>query len=291
MRTMPNTHAKNRTRSTRRRRGPRSLLLAATAAVALLLALAVASASASSSIEGVWAFESGQIAIESQNGKLEGVVVQQTKFKECVHQVEQHIWTELTPQPDGSYWGKHQWYFEGCEINPELGRAAFRVLEGSDGSKYLLVCLSYPGSSEPQPTIAANGTSEHATYGCIKSTLTSSLPTTSTSTTTTKTAGEVERLSLPSAKKCLSARLFNIHLTEPKYDPFKTVVVTVKGRKVKTVRHGSYVVATINLKNFKKGKFTVAIHVTTVLGHHLSSTRTYHTCAKKAKHSKPGKLH
>lgn len=255
----------------------------------LALALAVASASASSSIEGVWAFESGQIAIESQNGKLEGVVVQETKFKECVHQVAQHIWTELTPQPDGSYWGKHQWYFEGCEINTELGRAAFRTLEASDGSKYLLVCLSYPGASEPQPTIAANGTSEHATYGCIKSTLTSPLPT--TSPTTKNTSGEVERLSLPSAKKCLSARLFKIHLAEPKYDPFKTVFVTVKGKTVKTARQGNYVVATINLKHFKKGRFTVAIHATTVLGHHLSSTRAYHTCAKKAKRSKPGKLH
>jgi hypothetical protein len=286
---MPNTPAKTPARSVRRRRSPRSLLLVGATALALLLA--VASASASSSIEGVWAFESGQIAIETQNGKLEGVVVDATKFKECVHEVGQHIWTELALQPDGSYWGKHQWYFEGCDENPELGRAAFRVLEASDGSKYLLVCLSYPGPSEPQPTIAANGTSEHATYGCIKSTLTSPLPTTTTTTTTTKTTGEIERLSLPSANKCLSARLFKIHLAEPKYDPFKTVVVTVKGKKVKTVRQGNYVVATINLKNFKKGKFTVAISATTVLGHHLSGKRTYHTCAKKTKSSKPGKLH
>jgi hypothetical protein len=286
---MPNTPAKTHVRSARSRRGPRSLLLAVATATALLL-LAVASASASSSIEGVWAFESGQIAIEQQTGALVGTVVDETKFKECVHPVGQHIWTELTQQPDGSYWGKHQWYFEGCDENPELGRAAFRVLEASDGSKYLLVCLSYPGASEPQPTIAASGTSEHATYGCIKSTLTSPLPTTTT-TTTTKTAGEIERLSLPNANKCLSARLFKIHLAEPKYDPFKTVVVTVKGRKVKTVRQGDYVVATINLKSFKKGKFTVAITATTVLGHHLSGKRTYHTCAKKTKSSKPGKLH
>jgi hypothetical protein len=284
---MPNRLANTSACSARRRRGPRSLLLAVVTATALLL-LAVASASASSSIEGVWAFESGQIAIETQNGKLEGVVVDETKFKECVHPVGQHIWTELAQQPDGSYWGKHQWYFEGCDENPELGRAAFRVLEASDGSKYLLVCLSYPGASEPQPTIAPNGTSEHATYGCIKSTLTSPLPTTTTTTTTT---GEIERLSLPSAHKCLSARLFKIHLAEPKYDPFKTVVVTIKGKKIKTTRQGNYVVATINLKNFKKGKFTVAIRATTTLGHHLSATRTYHTCAKRAKKSKPGKLH
>jgi hypothetical protein len=285
---MPND---NTDKPARRGRAPRSLLLLV--AIATTLLLGAASAWGSSSIEGVWAFESGQIAIEAQNGALVGTIVDETKFKECVHPVGQHIWTELTQQSDGSYWGLHQWYFEGCEINTELGRAAFRALEGSDGSKYLLVCLSYPGASEPQPTIAANGTSENASYGCIKSTLTARLPSApgSGSGSGSSKKGEIERLSLPSAKKCLSARLFQIHLAEPKYDPFTTVAVTVKGHKIKAVRHGNYVVATINLKGFKKGKFTVSIHATTVLGHHLSSSRTYHTCAKKAKNSKPGKLH
>ncbi len=291
---MSERQSKNSTHPARHRRGPSSLLVALVTAAALLFG--VCPAWASSSIEGVWAFESGQIAIETQNGALVGTVVDETKFKECVHPVKQHIWTELSLQPDGSYWGLHQWYFEGCAENPERGRAAFRALEAPDGSKYLLVCLSYPGPSEPQPTIAPNGTSEHASYGCIKSTLTAALPTTSTTTTTTTTTGtttkgEVESLSLPSAKKCLSARLFQIHLTEPKYDPFTTVTVTVKGRKIKTVRHGSYVAATISLKGFKQGKFTVTIHATTVLGHHLSGSRTYHTCAKKATKHKPGKLH
>jgi hypothetical protein len=290
-----NSHIDDSARPTRRRRGARSLLL--TFATATMLLLGASSAWAGSSIEGVWAFESGEIAIEQHDGALEGVVVGETKFKECVHPVSQHIWTNLTPQSDGSYWGLHFWYFEGCDENPERGRAAFRVLEAPDGSKYLLVCLSYPGPTEPQPTIAVNGTSEHASYGCIKSTLTAALPTTTPTTTPGPagatpgtTTGEVERLSLPSANKCLSARLFQIHLTEPKYDPFTTVTLTVKGKKIKTVRHGSYVAATINLKGFKQGKFTVTIHATTVLGHHLSGTRTYHTCAKAAKKHKPSKL-
>ena len=88
-----------------------------------------------------------------------------------------------------------------------------------------------------------------------------------------------ERLSLPSAKQCLSARLFKIHLADPKYDPLKTVLVTIKGRKIKTARQGHYFVATINLKGFPRGKFTVEISATTVLGHHLRGQRTYHTCA------------
>jgi hypothetical protein len=300
---MPNSHADSHSRPARRIRAPRSLLLMVATATTLL-ALGASSAWASSGIENVWSFESGQIAIETQNGALEGIVVGETKFKECVHPLQQHIWTDLTPQPDGSYWGLHFWYFEGCEENPERGRAAFRVLQDSNGSEYLLVCLSYPGASEPQPTIAPDGAAEHATYGCIKSELTAHLPTTSTNTTTTNTGstngtgtgtgttktGEVERLTLASAKQCVSARLFQIHLTEPKYDPFATVIVTVKGHKIKTVRHGSYVAATINLKGLKRGKFTVTIHATTTLGHHLSATRTYHTCAKTANKHKPGKL-
>jgi hypothetical protein len=296
---MPNRQTANQSRPAPRGRRPQALLLTIVAAATLLLG--VSSAWAGASIENVWEFENGQIAIGPQNGSLEGVVVGETKFKECVHPINQHIWTGLTPQPDGSYWGLHFWYFEGCEENPERGRAAFRVLEAADGSKYLLVCLSYPGPSEPQPTIAPDGSSEHASYGCIKSTLTAPLPSTTntpnptnstnpTGPTTSKTT-EVERLSLPSAKKCLSARLFQIHLAEPKYDPFTTVAVTVKGHAIKTVRHGSYVAATINLKGLKQGKLTVTIHATTVLGHHLSGSRTYHTCAKTAKRHKPGKLH
>lgn len=251
-----------------------------------------ASAQAGSSIEGIWAFESGQIAIQAQSGTFLGVVVQETKLTECVHPVGQEIWTALIPQSDGSYWGLHQWYFEGCEENPERGRAAFRVFEEPGGSRYLLVCLSYPGNSEQQPTIAADGVTEHASYGCIRSTLTASLPSASGSSpggSTTATGlkpgipDELERLSLPSAKKCVSMRPFQIRLVEPKYDPFKTVLVTVKGHKLATTRHGSDVVATIGLPNLKHGRFTVTIHATTVLGHHLSASRTYRTCARKTK--------
>ena len=94
-----------------------------------------------------------------------------------------------------------------------------------------------------------------------------------------------EHLSLPSAKRCLSVRRFQIHLLNPKYDPFKTVSVTIKGRKIATARKGDYVVATIDLQGLPKGAFTVEIKATTVLGHHLSATRTYHTCVKKIKKS------
>lgn len=245
--------------------------------------ICAASAGASASIEGVWAFDNGQIAIAPlSNGTFVGTVVDETKFAECSHPVGQPIWTGLTQQPDGSYWGFHQWYFEGtCAENPTLGPTAWRVTQEPDGSESLRVCLSKPGTS--QPTIAPNGTEVNVTYGCVNSALTAALP--------SKSGVAGERLSLASNKQCLSARIFKIHLLEPKYDPFTKVLVTIKGHKIATSRRGSYVVATISLKGFKHGAFTVKIHATTVLGHHLSGSRTYHTCARKAERKKPAKLH
>lgn len=251
-------------------------------AATMLLGVGVTSASAASNIEGVWSFNGGQIAIHpASGGTFEGTVVVATKFAECTHPVGQEIWTKISLQPDGSYWGLHRWYFENsCELNPTLGLAAWRVLEETGGSHYLRVCLSSPGSTS-QPTIAANGSESGTTYGCVNSALTAPLPSASGGTADSK-AGSKETLTVPSIKECLSLRFFKIHLLDPKYDPLKTVSVTIKGRKIATVRKGKYIVAAINLKGLPKGAFTVKITATTVLKHHLSASRTYHTCVKKA---------
>jgi hypothetical protein len=291
----------------------RSSLPLAIAATILVLTAGVATAVASTAIEGVWSFNGGQIAIQPEgNGKFEGIVVSPTKFAACVHPDGQKIWKEITPLADGSYQGFHEWFKstetgEECTLNSQtLGPTAWRVIEESGGSRYLRVCLSRPGTG--QPTIPPGSAGVGATYGCVSSALIAPLPespgngsgggsgstgTTGTGTTGTGKSGTIaykETLSLPSSKQCLSVRRFQIHLQDPKYDPFKTVVVTIKGKKLKTVRHDAVVVATINLKGFPHGRFTVKILATTVLGHHLSATRTYHTCAKKAKVSKPKKL-
>jgi hypothetical protein len=256
---------------------PKGLLLAITATLAtMLLAVDVASARATASIEGVWSFNGGQIAVQgSSNGTFVGTVVVQTKFAECTHPVGQQIWTKLTLLPDGSYWGFHQWYLgtSSCVLNPTLGPTAWRVLEAPGGSRYLRVCFSHPGTS--QPTIAANGSDGRATYGCVNSALTAPLPQVS------GTAGYSESLSVPSAKKCLSLRLFKIHLLDPKYDPLRRVSVTIRGRRVAVARKGKYIVASVDLRGLPPGAFTVKIHATTTLGHSLSATRTYHTCVKK----------
>jgi hypothetical protein len=273
------------------------LLLAALATATLTLGCAAISSSAAAgaasttSIEGIWAFNDGQIAVvKASHGTFEGKVVAETKFAECDHPVGQEIWVAMAAQSDGSYWGLHQWYLGKCQENPLRGPTAWRVLEAANGSQYLRVCFSHPGTS--QPTIAADGAPKeaseyaayHVTYGCTNSALTARLPL-APGSGKGRVAGSIERLKLPSAKKCLSVRLFKIHLADPRYDPLKKVTVALRGHEIATSRKGKYVVATINLRGLPKSAFTIKIHATTVLGHHLSAERTYHTCIKKSRRS------
>jgi hypothetical protein len=278
-------------------------------AVGLLLeAVGSASAVAAPSIEGIWSFGGGQIGVQrTSNDTYNGFVVAETTFAACPHPVGQEIWKGFTQQPDGSYWGLHQWYAgppPNCTAEKQGGPTAWRVMTEPDGSYYLRVCFSRPGSS--QPTIAPNGDPKaeseyaayHVTYGCYRSTLISLLPvapgepgassssgTSGSSGSSSKSGVESfkETLTLPNNKQCLSGRLFKIHLRNPKYDPFKSVTIKLRGRKLKSSRQGKYVVATVDLKGLPKSAFTIHVSATTVLGHHLAGRRTYHTCIPKLK--------
>jgi hypothetical protein len=267
-----------------RRRRRWSLL--ALAVSILMLTVGVATAAATSAIEGIWSFNGGEIAVEPEgNGKFVGIVVQPTKFAVCTHPVGQHIWKEMTLQGDGSYLGFHQWYKsnegEGCVENPILGPAAWRVAEEADGARYIRVCLSRPGTT--QPTIPLGSQGVDATYGCVHSALTAPLGSTA--------VGSFEEVvSLPSSKRCVSARKFEIHIADPKYDPFKNVVVTLRGHRLKVVHRGNVYVTTVNLKGLPRGAFTVKVKATTFRGNHVSGSRTYHTCANRPNKSKPKKL-
>jgi hypothetical protein len=266
--------------ATRRRRGYRLIaIVAAVMSVSAAFTLGVTSAGASSSstntsIEGVWSFNGGQIAVQPEgNGKFEGVVVQPTTFATCTHPAGQKIWKEMTLKVDGSYWGFHQWYkTESCVENPVLGPSAWRVITQANGSRYLRVCLSSPGTG--QPTIPSGSAGVGASYGCESSTLTAPLA-------SSNVGAFKDVVSLPDAKKCLSARRFAIHIRNPRYDPFKTVKVTLQGKKVGTALHGQTYLAEINLRGLPRGAFTVRIKGTTFRGNHLSGSRTYHTCVKR----------
>jgi hypothetical protein len=270
------------------------------ATVTGLLVPGTASAGAGSEIEGVWSFKGGAVDIVPiPGGKFEGIVTVQTQFASCPHMVEEHMWTDITQQPDGSYSGLHQWFHGApqCAKNTTLGPTAWRVLHEPNGSRYLRVCFSDPGGS--QPTISPDGApkepseyaAHHVSYGCVNSELIAPLPVVQGASGTGSgptASGGVESLTLRKASQCLRPGLFKIRLKEPKYDPFKTVTIVFKGHRVATSRKGNYVVATLNLKGIK-GAFTVKIKATTVLGHKLNTKRTYRICAKKAKH--PRKRH
>lgn len=282
-------------------------LLCVGGAAAGTSAVAGASGTEASGIEGVWSFNGGQIGIQRlSNGTYAGTVVVETKFAQCTHPVGQQIWTGISEQKDGSYWGFHQWYHADCSINSQLGPTAWRTFENSNGSRYLRVCFSYPGTT--QPTIDAKGDpkdeSEYAahgvTYGCYDSALIAALPVApgpgtpgagGTGSGTTEAggagkAGNIERLTLPPVNKCLSAKLklLKIRLKEPRYDPFKTVTITVNGHRVANTQKGDFVIATIHLRRLHTQKITLSVRATTVLGHILSVKRTYHICAKRKGH-------
>jgi hypothetical protein len=252
------------------------------ASLALSALAGAGAAQAGSPIEGVWSFNGGRIAIQPLGaGTFVGTVVAQTAFAQCPHPVGEQMWTHLRAQPDGSYWGLHQWYFEGtCVANPQLGLTAWRVIGATGGSRFLRVCFSSPGSA--QPTIAADGSSAHVTYGCVDSALIAPLP---------GSAGALafsRAVKLPSAKRCLSRRAFKIHLRDPADDPLKRVTITFGRQRLAIERLRNRIAAAVNLRGLPKGSFTVKIRAVTVLGHVLSGSRTYHTCIIGAhSHAKP----
>ncbi|HST54673.1 MAG TPA: hypothetical protein VLJ42_02110 [Solirubrobacteraceae bacterium] len=284
---------------------------------AILAGAGGASASPPSDIDGVWSFGGGKVAVHQQpGGAYQGTVVAATQFATCSHPVGEEMWSNIHQQSDGSYHGFHQWFVGGakCDVSPTRGLTAWRVLQKPDGSHFLRVCFSSPGSNE-QPLIAANGTSTHVDYDCSDSSLIAPLPVpdptggqdpspgngspsgqggSPTSPTSSGARGEVESFGrsvlLPSARKCLSRRAFKINLRNPTNDPLKLVVVTIKGHRIGIARTARAITAGISLKNLPRGTYTVKITATTVLGHHLIGSRTYHTCVAKRKHTKPAKL-
>lgn len=243
---------------------------------ALFLLGAVSSSQADAPIEGVWSFNGGKVAVEANSeGGFRGVVVAPTTFSECVHPVGEEVWTQIKPQSDGSYWGLHQWYFEGsCAPNPELGLTAFRVVTGADGSKSLEVCFSEPGSKS-QPKIPPNGSPSGATYGCSNSARISPLP-------SIEPADAPKYILLPGNGLCLTRAKLKVRLRNPSGDPIVRAKVLLRSgkirRRAKLAHKSNGIVATLNLRRLTRPKFTVTVNVTTALGHHLKRKRAYRLC-------------
>jgi hypothetical protein len=253
---------------------PRMLALALS--LASLIATATAGATAQTvplPLEGVWSFNGGKVAIQHvADGSYTGTVVAPTKFAECSHPVGEAMWTEIRQEASGSFRGLHQWFFEGaaCVANPKLGPTAWRVMEQPGGGAFLRACFSAPGTS--QPSISVSGVATGVTYACVDSALIAPAPSTSGA------AGFKSAVVLPGTHRCLSRRVFRIHFRDPGNDPLREVVVTLKGRRLRVIRHGNVFASTVDLRGLPPGAFTVRIRVLTVLGHRLRGARTYHTC-------------
>ncbi len=257
------------------------------AILATLLSGGAASAGATSEIEGVWSFNGGEVAVHAvAGGKFEGVVVAPTQFTECTHQVGEHVWTEITQQHDGSFWGKHQWLFEkSCLPNPSLGPTAWRVLHTVTGNRYLEVCFSEPGMS--QPTIAPDGTSASVSYDCVNSSPTAPLPVVvkasgSSHGTSAEEISFAHTILLPRARACVRRGMLAIKINDPKRDQLKEVVIRIKKHRIADVRGVKRLEKGIVLKHLPSGGYTLKILATTVLGQKLSGSRTYHSCKRRA---------
>lgn len=267
-------------------------------ALALFATLSLAkpaNAGATSEIEGVWSFNGGEVAIHPvAGGQFEGVVVAPTTFAECTHAAGEHMWTGITSQADGSFWGSHRWLFEkSCLLNPTPGPTAWRVIHDAAGQRELKVCFSEPGSGQ-QPTIAPSGAAARATYGCRISSPTAKLPVvvgTHGAASTPGAHGEAaaEQISfattvlLPKANLCIRRGLLEIKIADPKRDPLKKVVIRIGRRTVAVVRGVKRLQRAIVLKGLPNGRYTLKIVATTVLDQKLRGKRTYSSCRRGAR--------
>ena len=269
----------------------RSRTLALGTAVMCLLA-GTSSAGAAGPIEGVWSFNGGAVDVVGQpDGSFTGIVSVQTKFADCFHAVGEKMWSGIRLQPDGSYWGFHQWFFEPageaseCAPNPTLGPTAWRVLQNSRGDSFLRVCFSSPGASS-QPTIAPDGSSANVTYSCADSAAISPLVTVSGKEGgAAAKAGEIsfeKSVLLPKKKQCVRSGGLKIGLHNAKYDPFKELQVKVNGKRVLDVRGVKKLKKTIVVKHLPTGSYTISVVAITVLNQRLVGSHVYHGCSKRA---------
>ena len=243
----------------------------------LVAAAAPAAAHAQAAdIEAVWSFSGGQVAVQAQSdGSFVGTVIRTTTLANCPHPVGELMWSSIQRQPDGSYWGGHQWFRNSdCSAIPTRGRTAYRVIARPDGARFLRVCFSRPETPDVQPKIAPDGSNTDTNDECRDSDLVSALP------ASRPTVDQIATLPRQGSRRCLSRRSFRIRLKEPAGDALDTASVFVSGRRVQT-RRRDRITAPINLRGLPRGRYTVKITARTVLGRTISGSRRYRTCAPR----------
>ncbi len=259
---------------------PRAALLAF--ALALLTATPAA-AQTPSPVEGVWSFSGGEVVIERQDdGSFLGTVIRETQFSSCPHKVGERMWVDIRLQPDGQYFGKHQ-YFRTSDCMPiERGNTAYRVLNPA-GQTFLRVCFAKPETPEVQPSIAEDGTDTNTNDGCRDSELVRPLP------------SEPPKLKdiakLPKETKgCASRRRFPIRLIEPPGDALESAKITLNGKALRVFRRGGRLRSIVDLRGLPRGRYKVKIVAETVRGQTIKGKRKYRTCGKKKRIGNVGRI-
>jgi putative CocE/NonD family hydrolase len=91
-------------------------------------------------------------------------------------------------------------------------------------------------------------------------------------------SGDFPSIDLPSARRCVSRRNFVIHLRGGRLE---SASVWVHGKRVKVRRRHGRLVARVDLRGLKKGRYVVRIRAVTQSGRVIHARRAYRTCAKK----------
>jgi hypothetical protein len=244
------------------------------AAAALLATPAVAGAAAD--IEGVWSFNGGQVAVKAQpDATFQGLVIRETTFDpRCTHPIGQLMWEGVTSQQDGSYWGGHRWFNTGDCSPIGLGRTAWRVLSAPDGQRFLRVCFSKPETPDVQPLIAPDGTSTNVNEGCSDSDLIGQLA------TTKPTLKTIAVLPKKPSQGCRRSRVLRVKLRQPPMDALSHVQVTVNGKQ-RAQRDAENVQEPMTLTHVPRGRTTVRVRASTVLGQQVTGKRVYRICKRR----------
>jgi hypothetical protein len=260
------------------------LALRATLCALALTLLAAAPAAAQEPIESIWSFSGGQVAVDRQpDGSFIGTIIRPTSLSSCTHENGEQMWTGIRGQPDGQYFGLHQ-YFRTSDCSfIERGMIALRVLQNAEGQTFLRVCFDDPERDpDEQPTIAPDG-SNVAQDGCADSDLVAPLPATPPKLN--------DIVTLPKETKgCASRRKFPIRLKEPVGDALKSAKVTLNNKSLKVTRVGGRLTSSVDLRGLKRGRYTVKIVAVTYRGRTIQGSRRYRTCGKVRKIGKVGPI-
>lgn len=250
---------------------------AALCALALTLLAAAPAAAQQDPIEAIWDFNGGQVAVEAQpDGSYIGTIIRRTQLSECVHEPGERMWIDMRRQPDGQFFGRHQYFRTSDCTFIERGNTAYRVLNRPDGAQFLRVCFSKPETPESQPSIAPDGTASGHNDGCRDSELVAPLP-----KEPPKLSDIVSGLP-PQRKGCASRRRFGIRLREPLGDAIApTPRVTRNGKRLPVVFRDGRWRSVIDLRGLPRGRYTFRIVARTVRGRTIQGSRRYRTCGKR----------